>query len=247
MSGSVNESRDTLDAFVRALTEQRDAVEVLYRLAEHAANILGAEGAGVSLADDHGELHPVTGINQLTTELEDAEHRFRQGPCVEAFRTRSVVVVDDLDAREADWPHWSRVARARGIRSAIGVPIQARGLWMGGLNVFSLESRAWQEDEKHRLHLMVDLAAGNLLDLSELEQSMRRADQLQHALDSRVIIEQAKGVLANDFDCTVDQAFVALRSYARRRGTNLRTVAHAVVHRGLRPPRLVGPTVEHPG
>ena len=243
---SAGQSPGTLDAFVHAITEQRDGVEVLYRLAEHVAHTLDAAGAGVSLADPHGLLHPVTGISELSSALADAGSRHRQGPCVEAFRTRSTVAVDDLDDRAETWSGWVREARRWGVRAVIGVPIHARGTWLGGVDAYSLEPRTWRVDEQRRVGLLAGLAASHLLHLSELEQTMQRAEQLQHALDSRVVIEQAKGMLANDFGCTVDEAFEVLRRHARARGANLRTVAHAVVHQRLRPPRL-DPSAEAPG
>lgn len=227
---------DAAGDFAHALTKRHDTGEVLYRLAEHLTELLDLAGTGVSLADADGRLHPVTGINQLTTVLEETEEKLREGPCIDAFRSGAVVVARTSDELAATWPRWSQAAATQGVQAVAGLPLWARDQSLGTVNLYSGAARPWHERELRVVRLFADQASGYIANRSELERSQRLSAQLQHALDARVVIEQAKGVLASNLDCSVDQAFTVLREHARRTSTSLRSVAHAVVHNGFKPP-----------
>lgn len=223
-----------LAEFARTLTGGYEVSEVLYRLAENVMNILGVAGAGVSLTDKEGRLRPVTGVNQLTTDLESVEEDHQEGPCVDAFRNGELVVVDDLAALGA-WPRWSAEAARHGVKAVLGVPLRAFGRTIGAMNIYAGEVRRWRQVETQVAQTLTDMAASYVANASELEQSRRTNEQLQEALDSRVIIEQAKGVLAADMHVSVERAFHILRTHSQRRGVSLRAVADAVVNLELRP------------
>ncbi len=224
-----------LSEFAHTLANRFEVSEVLYRLAEHVVEILGVAGTGVSVVDDAGKLRPVTGINELTTGLEAAEERLQEGPCVDAFHQGAVVVVADLDEDGHRWPNWTAEAKERGVRAVIGVPLRVREDSLGAMNIYSDTPRQWRQSEVRVARVLTDMASSYVANASDLEQSHRTTEQLREALDSRIIIEQAKGVLAAEMGIDVDQAFVVLRDHARRHSASLRSVAHGVVHLGLRP------------
>lgn len=208
---------------------------MLYRLAEHVVAILDVAGTGVSLVDEEGRLRPVTGINQLTALLEATEEQFQEGPCVDAFRDGVVVAVADLDDKPESWPRWSAEAKARGVRAVLGVPLRVRDEALGAMNIYSTEPREWSDSDVRSAQVLSDMAASYVANASALDESRRTTEQLREALESRVIIEQAKGMLATELQISIDKAFVVLRDHARRNSASMRSVAHAVVNLGLRP------------
>jgi GAF domain-containing protein len=224
-----------LSEFAHTLADRFEVSEVLYRLAEHVVDILAVAGTGVSVVDENGDLRPVTGINELTTGLEAAEERLQEGPCVDAFHQGELIVVTDLDEQAHRWPRWAAEAKERGVRAVIGLPLRVRTDSLGAMNIYSDRPRQWRQAEIRVARVLTDMAASYVANASDLEQSQRTTEQLREALDSRIIIEQAKGVLAAEMGVDVDQAFQVLRSHARRHSVSLRSVAHGVVHLGLRP------------
>lgn len=224
-----------LSEFAHTLANRFEVSEVLYRLAEHVVEILGVAGTGISVVDEKGKLRPVTGINELTIGLEAAEERFQEGPCVDAFHQGEVVAVTDLEEEGHSWPRWTVEAKERGVRAVLGIPLRVRTDSLGAMNVYSEQPRQWRQAEIRVARVLSDMAASYVANASDLEESQRTTEQLREALDSRIIIEQAKGVLANEMGVDVDQAFQVLRSHSRRHSVSLRSVAHGVVHLGLRP------------
>ena len=231
---------DVLSEFARTLTGRFEVSEVLYRLAEHVIAILGVRGAGVSVVDERGQLRPVTGINELTLTLETVEEQFQEGPCVDAFKQGDVVVVEDIERDVDRWPKWASEAMRHDVRGVLGIPLRVRDESIGAMNVYSGEPRAWQDADIRVARVLTDMAASYVANASELEQSRRTTEQLREALDSRIIIEQAKGMISVDQDCSVDDAFALLRDHSRRHSVSLRTVAEAVVRLGLRPGKRRG-------
>lgn len=226
----------SLSDFARAIVGRVDVTDLLYQVAGDLVGILHLGGAGIGMADPDGVLHPVTGISQLSMSLEAGEEVLREGPCVDAFRRGRVVRVEDLDQGGDVWPRWAPEARELGVRAVLSVPLWVRDGPVGGLNMYSGEVRAWRDEEVQIARLMADMTASYVAHRWEIETSRRTNEQLQHALDSRVVIEQAKGVLASHLGCSVDHAFAVLRDHARRNRESLRAVAQAIVHSGFRPP-----------
>jgi GAF domain-containing protein len=226
---------EALSEFAHTLANQFEVSEVLYQLAEHVVAILDVAGTGVSLVDEEDRLRPVTGINELTSLLEAREEQFQEGPCVDAFRDRRIVAVPDLDDVDGSWPRWTVEARLRGVRAVLGVPLRVRDGALGAMNIYSTEPRAWSDSDVRAAQVLSDIAASYVVNASELEHSRRTTEQLREALESRIIIEQAKGMLATELGISIDKAFVVLRDHARRNSASMRSVAHAVVNLGLRP------------
>lgn len=224
-----------LSEFAHTLAGRFEVSEVLYRLVEHVIEILGVDGAGVSVVDEDGSLRPVTVPNEMTRRLEGVEEQFQQGPCVDAFRNGDEVVVSRLRDHADKWPDWSGKADELGVRAVLGIPLVVRGEPLGAMNVYSLQERDWRPAEVRVARVLCDMAASYVSNASELDEARRTAEQLREALESRIIIEQAKGVIAAEQRISVEEAFVILRSHSRKQGVSLRAVSKAVVELGLRP------------
>jgi GAF domain-containing protein len=233
----------TGDSFEEALADLAHAfgnrfevTEVLYRLAGHLGYLLSARGVGVGLVNPHGTLRSVTAVNELTADLDTAQDAYGEGPLIDAFTRGHLVAVEDPASMSGRWPRWSPHARQRGVMAVLGVPLRAADGPLGALNLYSLQVRRWDQREQRTAQLLCDLTASYVADRIEIDHARQIADQLEEALTSRVVIEQAKGVLAAHYGVSLDLAFSTLREHARRHNLMLPAVASAVVHDGLRPP-----------
>jgi GAF domain-containing protein len=234
----------------RTMARPGALVEVLRSLAVQVAELLDLPGAAVLLVDAAGQLRPTAATHAPGAGLVTTELNLGEGPSLAAYREAAVVFATDL-AVDGRWPRYARDARSAGIRSVLAVPLRVGERAVGTLTVVAVAPRQWEMSEVAAAEVLADLASGYAAHESELEKVRRTADQLQGALESRVDIEQAKGVLVGELGCTVEQAYVILRNHARRNSVSLREVAQAVVHLGLRPPatgtRGATPRVPAPG
>jgi GAF domain-containing protein len=225
---------DVLTRFSRTLAGRYDVSDVLYELSDGVAKVLNAAGAGVSLADDDGQLRFATATNEVVTAVEQVQQDSQHGPCHVAYATNQPVFVSDL-RQPADWPQLADAALDAGLVAVAGFPMTFDGRAVGSLNIYDDQVREWSDEDLTAALVLADIATGYLVHASELDQARRVNEQLQAALDSRVIIEQAKGLLAGERSITLDQAFAILRSHARSRNVPVHAVAKAVVELGLRP------------
>ena len=225
---------DVLTRFSRTLAGRYDVSDVLYELSDGVAQVLNAAGAGVSLADDYGQLRFATATNEVVTALEQVQQDTQQGPCHVACTTNQPVLVSDL-RQPNEWPQLTDAALRAGLASVAGIPMTFDGRAVGSLNIYDDHVREWSDQDLTAALVLADIATGYLVHASELNQARRTNEQLQAALDSRVIIEQAKGLLAGERGITLDQAFAILRSHARNRNAPVHAIAQAVVELGLRP------------
>ena len=225
-----------LSEFARSLVQGYDVSDVLYRLADHVMDVFAADGAGVALADESGRLGRATAANELSAAIEEVEVRTQEGPCVEALRN-DAVLVDDLEEVGERWPVYAAAARRIGIRAVASIPMRFDRANLGSIDVYCRRVRHWSGEDVTAARTLADVATSYVVFASELERSRRTTAQLRGALESRVVIEQAKGVLAADYGVDVQEAFEVLRRHARSQSTSLRTIARAVVEAGLRPPR----------
>ena len=152
------------------------------------------------------------------------------GPCVDSQRTGRPVLVTDLNDSPRKWKEVARVAATLGVLSVASIPIRLGGVGLGVLDLYHDSQHRWTTEEVRMADRLARMAASYEF---ELYRTRRTITQLQQALDSRVIIEQAKGVLAVRLGITTDAAFDRLRTHSRDRNMPLRDVAHAVVHLGL--------------
>jgi GAF domain-containing protein len=225
---------EELTRFARLLVQEYSVSDALHDLVEVATGVLDVVGAGVSLARD-GRLRFATASPGGVAALEHLQERTQTGPSVEAFEAEQVVTVGDLCTEHHRWPSLAASAQQADVHAMAGVPMVLNGTKLGVLNLYDARPRSWTDEEREVAGLLAAVATGYVANAARLHEARHTAEQLQEALDSRVIIEQAKGVLAAERNVSVDEAFRILRHHARNRNGSLREVAHAVVHLRLRP------------
>ena len=226
------------DAFVEladTLVDDFDLLDFLQVLVEHTVALVDVDAAGIMLADQRGGLRAMAASSHAARLVELFELEHDEGPCLDAFRTGlAVTPVDPADMLRS-WPAFTPRLAAAGFASAQAVPMRLRTAVIGALDVFRVESGALGEADVKLVRALADVATVGILQQRVSSERSLLAEQLQEALTSRIMIEQAKGVLAEHTGSSVDQAFSAIRSHARASGLPLRDVAAAVIAGSLRP------------
>jgi transcriptional regulator with GAF, ATPase, and Fis domain len=226
-------TRDQLlgEAFVQAadtMVDDFDVIDFLHTLAERCVQLLDVDAAGLMLADNLGQLHATAASSENARLLELFELQGDAGPCVDAFRTGTPVVNADLEANQHRWPRFAEAARATGFTEVHALPLRLRETVIGALNLFCSQPGRLSEDDTRIGQALADVATIGILAQRNVHQAELLTMQLQNALTSRVIIEQAKGVLAERHKISVDQAFTLLRKYARNHNQRLSDLARDV-------------------
>lgn len=211
-----------------------DEFALLEDVATSCVRILDGDAAGVSLGTN-GHLGFVTATSERMDliELFQAEHQ--QGPCIDAFRSGRPTRVPDLEAERDRWPDWTARAIQLGFRAAEAFPMSHDGRTIGVIDFYATRPRTLNDRDLVVGSLLAEMATVGLLGHRETDNLRSVTAQLQGALDSRVIIEQAKGTLGERHGLSVEAAFDRLRSYARQHRIKLRDVAEQVVHGSLDP------------
>jgi len=224
----------TLSRFSLVLPEHHNLDEAaLSELTKSVKAVLGVGGSGVTMAE-WGELQFVTAVTQDSKELERSQQEHQQGPCRDAYETGEVVRVTDVRQESARWPDYSATATRLGVAGVAGIPMRFDGEVVGALNIYSNEPREWSDEDIAVAQLLADVATGYVLNASKLHDQGQLNEQLQQALESRIVIEQAKGITAQRKSVTVDHAYQLMRGHARNNHASLRVVAEAIVGVGLR-------------
>ena len=214
------------------LTAEDDPTRLCYELSDKVVEVLRTAGAGVSVADGSGALRYVTATNERAAEIERVQEKTQDGPCMTAYQTDDVVAIADV--RETDrWPEYLDTADEVGFHAVLGVPMRIRDDKVGALNIYNADPRDWTDTDINVAWTFADMATVCLLRSSEVAEAGRINDQLQQALDSRVLIEQAKGMIARRNDIDVDKAFELLRAHARSKRIKLSNLARDVVDRAV--------------
>jgi GAF domain-containing protein len=222
-----------LSRYAHTMAGDYDLTEVLHQLTSEVTEVLEIAGAGIVIGDVEGLLRFATASSDRVADLERQQEEDQRGPCAEAYETQEVITVEDIGAR-SDWPEYRKKAQQLGFQAVVGIPLSLRSERLGALNLYDQAIRSWAPEEVVAARTLADMAAGYMVH-ERLQSARVRAEQLQHALDSRVLIEQAKGILSAELGLSMDDAFAELRRYARNNNTLLKTVAEAVVVDGLRP------------
>jgi GAF domain-containing protein len=206
-----------------------DVIDFLHVLTSRSVELLDASAAGLLLADPRGELRVVAASSEAVRLLELFQLQNDQGPCLDCFRSGRPVTASDLGADQR-WPRFAAAAGQAGFTAVQALPMRLREQVIGALNLFRATPGAFDPASIRVGQALADVATIGLLH----ERSMRRSDalneQLQSALNSRVVIEQAKGKLAERFGIDMDQAFTLLRDHARNRNQRLSDLARAFVN-----------------
>jgi len=211
------------------LVDEFDLIDFLHSLADHAADISGASSVGLLLADHDDALHYMAASSAAARHLELFQIQHDEGPCLDCFRTGAPVILSDLSEAVDRWPAFAPRATEAGVRSVHAFPLRLRDQVIGALNVFGEEPLPFEPDDIKIVQAMADVATIAILQARAISSAEILTEQLQGALNSRIVIEQAKGVMARAGDVTVDEAFTALRAYARSHHLRLVDLAHDVV------------------
>jgi transcriptional regulator with GAF, ATPase, and Fis domain len=222
------------------LVADYDVVDVLTGLADRCVKVLGVSAAGVMLASPNGDLRLVASSSEAMRVVELFELQAQEGPCLDAFRTGERVQHENLHAGSGRWPRFSTVALEAGFQSAFALPLRLRDTTIGALNVFNVAQTPMDEADALVARAFADLATISVLQTRAADETQRVNEQLTNALTSRVVIEQAKGVVFERAGIDMTEAFSRLRRYARNNNLRLTDVAQAAID-GTLDPRAWGP------
>jgi GAF domain-containing protein len=228
----------TLVELADTLVDDFDVVELLTRLADRCVEMLEVGAAGLMLAGPDGELRVMASSSEAMRVLELFELQAEEGPCLDCYRSGKPVMGHDLAVAAGRWPRFSAEARAAGFRSVQALPMRLRGTVIGALNLFHVEAGEMRTSDVESAQALADVATIAILQHRASLEAQELNQQLQHALNSRIVIEQAKGMVAERAGLHVQLAFSALRTYARDHNLRLVAVAEAVIDGSLAPTAL---------
>ncbi len=210
-----------------------DSVDLLQTLVERSASLLDATDAGILLADGTGRLEVVASTDERSQLVELMQLGHGGGPCVECFTTGLTIAIPDISEVDDRWPQFRSAALAQGFHALHAVPLRLREKTIGSLNLFREQSGELGEFDIVAAQALADVATISILQERAVRESDVVTEQLQRALDSRVTIEQAKGVIAYVNQVSVDEAFRLIRAHARDHRRGIVDVAGDIVERRL--------------
>jgi GAF domain-containing protein len=228
--------REVIRAFVdlsNELVDDYDVVDVLSQLTVHCARLLDVSSAGLLLADGRGVLHLAATSSERLHHLEIFQLQRDEGPCLDCFHGGQAVLVPDLSEEEDRWPQFCRAAREVGVRSVHALPMRLTGTVLGALGLFGEEAGALEDDDLALAQALLHVASVAIVNERSATDRATLNSQLQRALTSRIVVEQAKGVIAQAGGLGMEDAFAVLRRYARDHGSKLSVTASQVVDREL--------------
>jgi transcriptional regulator with GAF, ATPase, and Fis domain len=208
-----------------------DLMEFLHMLTERCVELLEVDAAGLLLADARGALRLVAASTEQARVVELFALQNDEGPCLDSYRTGQPVIVPDITTARATerWPRFSAAAAEMGFVAVHAIPMRLRDQVIGTLNLFAAAPDGLAPAVALAARALVDVATIGILQERATREQELVAGQLQVALNSRVIIEQAKGILAERMRVTPDQAFIVLRAYSRNHNQALTRLAADVV------------------
>jgi hypothetical protein len=214
------------------LVDGFDALDLLSGLTVDCARLLGITAVGL-LADGRGTLHLAAASSNATRDVELPQLHVQEGPCLECYRTGVPVSVADLSRETQRWPRFVPAALQAGFVAVHAMPMRLQDNVLGALGLFGTANGALQDDDVALAQALAHVASVSLVTGTTAADRAVLIEQLQTALTSRVVLEQAKGLIAQSGDLGMDQAFSLLRAYARNHNVGLTDVARTLVSRQL--------------
>ncbi|ASR39561.1 transcriptional regulator [Prauserella marina] len=211
------------------LVDDFDLIAFLQMLTSRCKETLRVGEVGLLLADHNGSLNTVAASNEQARLMELFQLQNSEGPSLDCYRTGLPVEAPDLASLSSRWPRFVSVARTEGFLASHALPLRLRNDVIGALNLFGTETGSIDPELLGIGQALADIATIGILHERTARDRETLASQLQSALNSRILIEQAKGVLAERYDTDVDTAFGALRAYARSHSLRLHDVSRGVV------------------
>lgn len=221
---------DTFVDLADTMVADFDVIDFLHLLTDRSVALLPASAAGVLLADPRGQLRVAAASSEAAGLVELFQIQNDQGPCLDCFRTARPVSVADLTGPDQRWPRFAAAATAAGFRAVQALPMRLRDQVIGALNLFATTPGRFGPADLRLGQALADVATIGLLQERNVRRSETAAEQLQAALNSRVVIEQAKGKIAERHGLDMDQAFRLLRDHARNTNQRLTDLARNFVN-----------------
>lgn len=228
MSSTDRLVRETFVELADTLVDDYDIIGFLDNLAHRVVRLFSVADCGLVLVDHHGTLNLVAASSEPTRLLELYQLQSSEGPCLDCFRSGEPAQCGDLATADEQWPQFAPAARAAGFAAVQAVPMRLRETAIGAMNLFSSRPVLLDDDEVGLARALADVATIGILHERTLRFHEGVTEQLQSALNSRILIEQAKGMLAEHLGTSVDEAFNLLRDYVRSRNLKLRDVARLI-------------------
>jgi GAF domain-containing protein len=228
--------RDVIRAFLdlsNELVDGYDMVDLLTQLTANCTRLLDVASAGLLLADSRGVLHLIATSSERTHDLEVLQLQRDEGPCLDCYRLGEPVLVPDLAAEGRRWPRFVARATAAGFASVHAVPMRLRDNILGALGLFGNKPGRLDQDDLALAQALAHVASVAIVNEKAASDRDTVNDQLQLALESRIVIEQAKGVIAYVGELNMNNSFTLLRRYARDHDLRLSDVSTRVANRQL--------------
>jgi GAF domain-containing protein len=225
---------DTFAVLADTLVAGYDVLDLLQTLVDKCHELLDVDSAGILLETAHNDLEVVASTSEANSIVEFMQLDANAGPCLECYRTRTVVSLPDVEVGSSRWPEFAATALQQGILSVYAIPLRLRETTIGTLNLMRNERGELNRHDIKAAQALADVATIGILQERSVRDSSAVRDQLQTALSSRIVLEQAKGVVSEMSNLSMDAAFQLIRGYARSHQSTLGTVAQQLVQGDLR-------------
>jgi GAF domain-containing protein len=219
----------TLVELADTLVDDFDVVELLTLLTDRCVDILDVAAAGLMLVSPDGDLRVMASSSEAMRVLELFELQSEEGPCLDCYHTGEPVLNKDLASHDGRWPRFAREALQAGFHSVHALPMRLRGTVIGALNLFHTQPGEMTQLDVDAAQALADVATIAILQHRAVLQAQLVNEQLQQALNSRIVIEQAKGIIGERSGVDMEQAFTALRNHARHHNLRLVDVSRDVI------------------
>ncbi|PYY55043.1 hypothetical protein DEJ17_13715 [Curtobacterium sp. MCSS17_011] len=229
---TTSDAIDLPDRLVPTLDPDLEVLDAMDRVIAACVEGTSATEAGIVLADRSGVLQVIASTSERSSEAEEAQLGTNEGSCLDCYRTGTTIDVPDVSTHETEWPAFSATMRERGLQGTFAEPILLRDRTMGSLCIFADHTRGHSDQDVVLMQLLADAASAVLVRQRDRGASVTIEDQIEDALEARVLLEQAKGALAYRRGIRMDEAFQVLRRAAAGAGRGIRALADDVVHRG---------------
>ncbi len=220
---------DTFVELADTMVADFDVIDFLHLLTDRSVRLLEVSAAGVLLADPRGELRVAAASSEATALVELFQLQNDEGPCLDCVRTGRPAIAADLAGAGQQWPRFAQAAGEAGFRTVQALPMRLRDQVIGALNLFGAEPGPFSPDSLRIGQALADVATIGLLHERNVRRGEAVAEQLQGALNSRVVIEQAKGKIAERYGVSMDESFGMLRKHARDTNQRLTDIARRFI------------------
>ncbi|MES2169676.1 MAG: GAF and ANTAR domain-containing protein [Actinomycetota bacterium] len=218
-------------AVADTLTHDFDVVDLLHTLVEQCTTILDTDAGGLMLVDGNGRLQLMTSTSEAADFVEVMQLNADSGPCIDCFASGRAISVPDITESPDEWSAFRDAAVQAGFLAAHATPLKLRGQVIGTMNLFGTSRGALSERDAAVAQALSDVATIGILQERLVREGTIVAEQLHRALDTRILVEQAKGIISHTLSLTIEESFAVLRTYARNNNLTIRSVAEGVSNR----------------